>query len=206
MAWSDTLRPASFRGVPFGVLEAEKSVGRRIAVHEYPFKDAPWAEDLGLGTRRHRVRGFLVEGARYGGGSVLEQRSRMEGAAEQRGQATLVHPTLGNVRVTLQDLVIAERWDGGRCFELQFTLIEGGEQTVATAIAGFSSLLGGAADLLGLAGASQFVTDTLGPLQSGLAEAENMASTGESWARQITSFGSNATNLFGSLSSFGRFL
>ncbi len=41
MSWSDQLLPASFRGVPFGVLGSRSRFGRRLAVHEYPYRDRP---------------------------------------------------------------------------------------------------------------------------------------------------------------------
>jgi prophage DNA circulation protein len=39
MSFFDQLQHASFGGVPFGVLGAEATFGRRQAVHQYPFKD-----------------------------------------------------------------------------------------------------------------------------------------------------------------------
>ena len=201
MAWNTDLRPASFRGVPFGVLAAEKAIGRRLAVHEYPLRDDPWVEDLGRGTRRHRIQGFLVENARYGGGDVLDQRRAMEQAAEQRGVATLIHPTLGRLQVTLQDLNIIERWEAGRSFELQFTLIEGGAQALPQVLSAFGSILGDAAGLLDQFGASQFVSDLISPLQSGIGQVEAMTSTATAWQGQISTFGNDATSLFGSLGS-----
>ena len=46
-AFSDTLLPASWRGVPFHGLSGELRFGRRPVVHEYPFRDSVWVEDLG---------------------------------------------------------------------------------------------------------------------------------------------------------------
>ena len=203
MAWTSDLRPAAFRGVRFGVLEAEKTLGRRIALHEYPYRDDPWAEDLGRGVRRHRLTGFLVENASYGGGDVVAQRRKLESAAEVKGLATLIHPTLGSLQVTLQDLNVVERWNSGRCFELQFTLIEGGGQALPQVLAAFGALLGDAAGVLDLVGAGQFASDVIGPLQSGLAQAETLSTTASSWGGQITSLGSDATNLFGSVTDLG---
>jgi len=68
--WSQ-LRPASYRGVPFGVLGGSASFGRRNAVHEYPFRDTPWVEDLGMSARHVHVTGFLV------GDDVIAQRTKL---------------------------------------------------------------------------------------------------------------------------------
>ena len=43
----ENLRPASFRGVAFEVGSHSESGGRRVELHEYPLRDAPYAEDLG---------------------------------------------------------------------------------------------------------------------------------------------------------------
>ncbi|REF28617.1 prophage DNA circulation protein [Xenorhabdus cabanillasii] len=45
--WAEHLHPASFRGVPFAVISGESVFGRRQAVHEYPYRDTAWIEDLG---------------------------------------------------------------------------------------------------------------------------------------------------------------
>ena len=49
--WVDALQPASWRGAPFAVRTSQIRRGRRIAVHEHPFRDDVWAGDLGRGTR-----------------------------------------------------------------------------------------------------------------------------------------------------------
>ncbi|HEV2363938.1 MAG TPA: DNA circularization N-terminal domain-containing protein, partial [Caulobacteraceae bacterium] len=105
MSFIDELRPASFRGVPFGVLRAESRYGRRLAVHEYPFRDTPWPEDLGKASRRFQLEGFLVSDSRvYGGGDVIAQRDAMVAAAEKNGQGALVHPVKGEIQVAVLDL------------------------------------------------------------------------------------------------------
>ncbi|KAL6953373.1 hypothetical protein U1Q18_052067 [Sarracenia purpurea var. burkii] len=46
----------SFRGVPFGLYGHSIDTGRRVVVHEFPFRDTPYAEDLG-----QRARGFSLD-------------------------------------------------------------------------------------------------------------------------------------------------
>ena len=60
MAWSDQLRPASFRGVPFVVLAGTVSAGRRLARHEYPQRDIPYMEDMGRRAREYKVEGSII--------------------------------------------------------------------------------------------------------------------------------------------------
>lgn len=45
--WQDSLRQASFGGVPFGVDIAAGQNGRKVAVHQYPWRDGAWPEDMG---------------------------------------------------------------------------------------------------------------------------------------------------------------
>lgn len=89
MSFFDRLRKATFRGVPFGVVEHALEGGRRIASTEYPQRDTPYHEDLGL-----RMRGFTVE-AYVHGARWLEERDALLSACEQEGPGELVHPWLG---------------------------------------------------------------------------------------------------------------
>ncbi|MTK12708.1 MAG: multidrug DMT transporter [Clostridiaceae bacterium] len=147
MSWFDDLQQASFRGVPFGVLSADIQAGRRLAPHEYPYRDAPWIEDLGRAMRRIHLVGFLLEGdAIYGGGDVIAQRDQMLAALETAGPATLVHPTLGRLVVNAEPATITEKWESGRYFELNFSFIEHGQRlfpsvTVATGSASLSDAI-----------------------------------------------------------------
>jgi prophage DNA circulation protein len=77
---------ASFRGIPFFVEDQSKSGGRRLQVHEFPFRDDPVIEDLGGRAKRHRIEGFLV------GDNYLAQRDALIAALEEPGAGILVHP------------------------------------------------------------------------------------------------------------------
>ena len=52
MPWRDNLLSASFRGIPFKVLDTTTQVGRRNVLHQFPFKDVPYVEDLGKNWNR----------------------------------------------------------------------------------------------------------------------------------------------------------
>jgi prophage DNA circulation protein len=58
--WRDELLPASFRGALFHVQLGTKESGRRIALHEFPKKDTPYAEDMGRRARAFTVRGYCI--------------------------------------------------------------------------------------------------------------------------------------------------
>ena len=132
--WGEYLHPASFRGVPFAVTGGESQFGRRQAVHEYPMRDRVWVEDLGRGTRRITLQGFIVQGSRvYSAGDVLTQRDSLVAACETKGSGTLIHPTLGELTVSIPDggLKLREGVDQGRSFSFTLTCLEGGLKAFA---------------------------------------------------------------------------
>jgi len=126
-AWRARLRPASWRGVPFYVDEAAGEVGRRFEMHQYPQRDAPWAEDLGRAQRRWSVTGYVI------GPGYMGLRDRLLTACETQGPGTLIHPYLGNLRVVCERFRFRERdEEGGICrFDLSFA--EPGERGAPTA-------------------------------------------------------------------------
>ncbi|KAF1003344.1 MAG: hypothetical protein GAK28_04783 [Luteibacter sp.] len=194
--WRSRLQPASFGGVPFGVFGGQIRVGRRNAVHEYPFKDRVWVEDLGRAARRISISGFLVENARYGGArDVIAQREQLIAACESPGKKTLVHPTLGELNVSLLDSSMEERWDDGRMFEIAFAFVEEGERS-------FPSVeLDTGADVLSLADAADsaiagdFSSAVSGALAQGSAVVGMAVSTASAWSGTASTLVNGATNL-----------
>ncbi len=118
-SWLAQLQTASWRGIPFGVRGSEYAGGRRVAVHEYPFRDDVWVEDLGRSTRPISFSGFVV------GDDCYQQAQALLGAGEMAGAGTMVHPSLGARTVALVSPIIAtERAELGRVVELRFEFIE----------------------------------------------------------------------------------
>src|SRR3712207_727954 len=59
--WTKTLRPASFRGVPFHVeSEGLAGGGRHVAVHEYVRSEEIQTEDMGRKATRYRVTAYIA--------------------------------------------------------------------------------------------------------------------------------------------------
>jgi DNA circularisation protein N-terminus len=58
--WPRTLRRASYKGVAFFVEADHVETGRRLVVHQFPLKDAPYIEDLGRDANKISVSAYVV--------------------------------------------------------------------------------------------------------------------------------------------------
>jgi prophage DNA circulation protein len=120
MAWRDTLREASFRGVRFLVESHELEGGRRGETHEYPQRDEPYAEDTGRRARRYELEAFVL------GASYTPLRDQLVTALEAAGPGTLVHPYLGTTRVVVRAYRLTESTQDGGQAKFRITFEEAG--------------------------------------------------------------------------------
>jgi prophage DNA circulation protein len=120
-SWWLQLQPGSWRGVGFVLDAGQTKAGRRVAIHEYPYRDTAWPEDLGLLPRRFTVDAYLT------GDDVYQQRDAMLAACETPGPGTLVHPTLGSLQCVLLDFTVTDRRERGRYVEVSLAFILAGD-------------------------------------------------------------------------------
>lgn len=127
--WKDRLRPASFRGVPFGVELYSHTGGRRVGVHVFPLRDTPLVEEMGREVRTYNVEAFIV------GDDYAERRDRLverlEGASAgfpRKPGGTLVHPTLGQVEVLCTRFEVVESTREGRMARISIDFVEAGRE------------------------------------------------------------------------------
>ncbi|WP_145516176.1 DNA circularization protein [Yersinia aleksiciae] len=213
--WSEHLHPASFRGVPFAVISAEGVFGRRQAIHEYPYRDTAWIEDLGRATRRLTIRGFLIQSSGlYNAPDVMTQRDSLIAACEMPDAGTLVHPTLGEMTVSIPEsgLRLNEGAESGRVFEFTLTIIESGLRvfSVTSSADAVSSIQ---SSWFGLASKSvaTFIATVKGEIRSVTQTIRTLKSTAAFWVNMVNSTTSEATNLGNVLRStlgrdrYGRF-
>ena len=118
MSWKNKLRPASFRGASFGVESHQTEQGRRTQVHEYPGRDDPYVEDLGLKAGTFSVRGFCI------GADYMAARDKLLEACNQPGAGQLVNPYLGTQNVVCTAVSLSETADEGGMarFDLSFVV------------------------------------------------------------------------------------
>lgn len=126
MAWTDTLRAASFRGVPFEVETEGISGGRRVGVHETPGGDQAVTEDLGRRTRAITVEAYLI------GDDAAGQSIALLEALETPGPGTLIHPVYGEIRVNLTEYRQVDSWDNGNVILFSLSFVESGELSFIT--------------------------------------------------------------------------
>lgn len=121
MSWRDRLQQASFRGVGFHVENEEREGGRRVALHEYPLRDTPHAEDLGRKGRRFSIDAYLL-------GSDFDQaRDALIEALETAGPGQLVHPRYGRMRVQVIDFRVRHTSREGGYVRISIDCVEAGE-------------------------------------------------------------------------------
>lgn len=201
--WSQ-LQPASYRGIAFAVIDAKAGFGRRNAVHEYPFRDTPWVEDIGRQARRFQVQGFLV------GDDVIGRRAKLIDACESHGDGELVHPTLGRRKVALIDFETTERWDRGRYFEISFSFVEQGARLFPQEVASTSAATATKSAALNLSAIAAFKAQALDVLKQGTQVAAGLASQVSAWAKTAVQTANDATSLVrlaaGLPGEFGRLL
>lgn len=92
----------SFRGVPFAVLGSGGETGRKQAVHQYPYRDGVYVEDLGKRGRVYHIRGFVT------GATAAAQRDLLVLAAETAGTGLLIHPTIGVIKAACMNFAWGE--------------------------------------------------------------------------------------------------
>jgi len=214
-SWQDNLHAASFRGVPFAVESGDGVFGRRQAVHEYPYRDSVWVEDMGRSTRRIHLTGFIVQSSRvYSAGDVMNQRDALIAAAESKGAGTLVHPTLGEMTVSVIEggLRIHEHKDEARMFRFTLTVVESGLKVFAitSATDGLSTVRTSWLSTVTTA-IARVVAEINGDLRSVSQAIKTLKSTMSFWTGLVMNTVNQATNLgnvlkstFGS-SRYGRF-
>lgn len=98
--WRAKLQPASFKGIPFHVLGVGVSIGRRNVVHQYPLRDQPFVEDLGLDTDEFSIEGYVVQNINNDQ-DYFDERDALISALRSPGSGTLVHPFHGTLTVSL---------------------------------------------------------------------------------------------------------
>lgn len=151
MSWRDRLRRPSWRGIPFDVQGSDFEGGRRLAVHEYPQQDKPYAEDMGRGTRRIVLAGLVV------GDDYYSTRDLLIEACEEPGPGVLVHPHYGELTVSCERYRVTEDNSTGRMAVIEFTFVESGEAAFPVSYLNPAATVEAGADAAAAAAGADFI-------------------------------------------------
>lgn len=205
--WDPKLAKASWGGISFAVESTRSRAGRRYSIHEYPYREASWLEDMGKLPSRLDVTGYLVENSLlYNGGAVKDQISKLVSACATQGAQTLVHPLLG----TYTDMVCTS-FDfasdiGGLVIEVKFTFMRVGLRVYPSTKTdtGGGSLT--AANLQGIAALIDFVKTTAATIIKYAAAVQTAISTAVGWYQLAVSVINDVKAISGAVSTlYGNF-
>jgi hypothetical protein len=132
--WRSRYQEAAFRNVQFFVETDARQGGRRVAMHEYPKRNTPYAEDMGRKAQRFLVQGYLI------GKNYWDQKNLLITALEKDGPGLLRLPLpylMQDVKVMVSAYTVTEaREKGGYC-QVEMDFIEYGDpqyrQSISTA-------------------------------------------------------------------------
>ena len=127
--WRLNLQPASYNGAGFFVDVDAKASGRRIALHEYPKRDIPYAEDMGRRAKRFTITAYVI------GPYYEDDRDALIAQLDALGNGVLVRPTtIGDETVVVDTYSVTERRERGGSATFEIAFVEAGQNLSALAI------------------------------------------------------------------------
>jgi prophage DNA circulation protein len=122
--WRTRWQNAQFREAAFFVETGAMAGGRRVAVHEYPKRNVPYAEDMGKRANKFSVQGYLI-GPKY-----LDAKDKLIEALEKDGPGILRLPLpykMRDVMVMVQSYGLSETRERGGYCQIEMEFVEYGD-------------------------------------------------------------------------------
>ena len=122
--WRTRYQPAAFRNAQFFVETDARVGGRRVATHEYPKRNTPYAEDMGRKAFRYLVQGYLI------GPHYWDQKNRLVAELDKDGPGMLRLPlpyNMADVKVTVVAYTVTEGRERGGFCSLEMDFVEYGD-------------------------------------------------------------------------------
>ena len=193
----------SYMGVPFAVMGSEGDQGRRVALHQYPFRNTVWPEDLGRKPRVYRIRGFVV------GPTAYAQRSALVLVLEQPGPGLLIHPTIGAVYASCLHFTWREPDGRAQVVEFDLEFVEARSLLTTTVLLALDVAVAAAATALSVAAGGDYGSDTTDAFELGDPVASAATTTAAAWAIQVLGASQSpvliASSVLGLSGNYGRF-
>lgn len=118
----ETLHEASFRNVPFYLVDNEGTSGRRAIPRAYPKKEVGWTEDNGAVLTQQQINGKLI------GKNYQQQLEALLIALNSPGPGELVHPWFGIEKVQIGKVSHRLSTEEGGIAFISFEVFEAGER------------------------------------------------------------------------------
>lgn len=119
MSWRD-LERASFDGIEFDVAEVTDSLGRRLARHNFPWRDGADLDDMGAKEREVSLRAIFF-GNDYLINLDLITRAHFSGET-----AVFVHPVFGEFDAKIESMSITHSVDASNYAEVDIAIVQDG--------------------------------------------------------------------------------
>lgn len=132
--WRARYQLAYFRSAYFHVETDARQGGRRVAVHQYPKRNTPYAEDMGRSANRFLVQGYLIGPTYWDAKNILITELEKDGP----GRLRLPLPyQMADVTVMVMSYTVTEARERGGYCTIEMDFVEYGDpnyrQTVSTA-------------------------------------------------------------------------
>lgn len=167
-AWAQNLQPASYNAVQFHVDVNTRGSGRRNAIHEFPKRDLPYAEDMGRRARKFTVNAYII------GPNYVPQRDALIAQLELESPGSLILPTglqQTQGQVNCDTYSVTERRERGGICEFSIQFVEAGQDISGISAPNTQATVGNAADSAaptsassGFAGSTDMAPSGGGPL------------------------------------------
>lgn len=211
MSWRERLQAGKFRTAAFEIDAHDQGGGRRLALHEYPLRDEPYAEDLGRKAREFSVDCYVV------GADYMADRDAMLAALDEYGPGVLVHPYLGTQTVAVQSYRLRETTREGGMAMFSITFVEAGRAAEPDSVTDTAGDVGTAADAavasaqtdfadtFSFSGKPQFVSDAATTmLEGGIKELRSLSGRISAATQPISDFSASLDRLGSELSTLIR--
>lgn len=122
--WRARYQLAYFRSAYFHVETDARQGGRRVAVHQYPKRNTPYAEDMGRSANRFLVQGYLI------GPTYWDAKNILIGELEKDGPGRLRLPLpyqMADVTVMVMSYTVTEARERGGYCTIEMDFVEYGD-------------------------------------------------------------------------------
>lgn len=125
MGWRESLdnNQATFDNIRFFIDTASTKGGRRGTLHEYPFKDEPFAEDTGRKAKEFSINAFMF------GDNYIVDLNILLNRLDSGEIGELNHPSLGKFQVKPMEYNVGHDGDVGGFETITIIFVEAGENS-----------------------------------------------------------------------------